>query len=293
MTNKKKRITIGGSDVATIMGVNKYQSPLELWQILTGRRIKEDLSKKESVEAGLLFEEPLTKHFLKEWLGLEFKPENYQWEYKNKDDYRRGTLDYLIDDETMLEIKTAGEYLLKDWEDGVPEYYLWQAYHYMDIFNLKRAYFGALVGGNKFFMHLVERTARVESLITLLREKVAEFYQMVIDDIEPEIILRTVEPAEEKNMDQDVQRLAESYLDLNAQIKTMNGELDTIKTGLREMIGENTVLTGIGVKASYKNYEKETVDWKAIVRDHNIDVDAYKTMSVYSRLDIRKIKEKK
>ena len=292
MTNKKKRITIGGSDVATIMGVNKYQSPLELWQILTGRRIKEDLSKKESVEAGLLFEEPLTKHFLKEWLGLEFKPENYQWEYKNKDDYRRGTLDYLIDDETMLEIKTAGEYLLKDWEDGVPEYYLWQAYHYMDIFNLKRAYFGALVGGNKFFMHLVERTARVESLITLLREKVAEFYQMVIDDIEPEIILRTVEPAEEKNMDQDVQRLAESYLDLNAQIKTMNGELDTIKTGLREMIGENTVLTGIGVKASYKNYEKETVDWKAIVRDHNIDVDAYKTMSVYSRLDIRKIKEK-
>ena len=293
MTNKKKRITIGGSDVATIMGVNKYQNPLELWQILTGRRIKEDLSKKESVEAGLLFEEPLTKHFLKEWLGLEFKPENYQWEYKNKDDYRRGTLDYLIDDETMLEIKTAGEYLLKDWEDGVPEYYLWQAYHYMDIFNLKRAYFGALVGGNKFFMHLVERTARVESLITLLREKVAEFYQMVIDDIEPEIILRTVEPAEEKNMDQDVQRLAESYLDLNAQIKTMNGELDTIKTGLREMIGENTVLTGIGVKASYKNYEKETVDWKAIVRDHNIDVDAYKTMSVYSRLDIRKIKEKK
>lgn len=293
MTNKKKRITIGGSDVATIMGVNKYQNPLELWQILTGRRTKEDISKKESVEAGLLFEKPLTKHFLKEWLGLEFKPENYQWEYKNKDDYRRGTLDYLIDDETMLEIKTAGEYLLKDWENGVPEYYLWQAYHYMDIFNLKRAYFGALVGGNKFFMHLVERTARVESLITLLREKVAEFYQMVIDDIEPEIILRTVEPAEEKNMDQDVQRLAESYLDLNAQIKAMNGELDTIKTGLREMIGENTVLTGIGVKASYKNYEKETVDWKAIVRDHNIDVDAYKTMSVYSRLDIRKIKEKK
>ena len=57
----------------------------------------------------------------------------------------------------IFEAKTASAYKQEVWEEGVPAPYILQVQHYMAVTGAKRTYIAALVGGNHFFYHVVER----------------------------------------------------------------------------------------------------------------------------------------
>ena len=57
----------------------------------------------------------------------------------------------------VFEAKTASAYKQEVWEEGVPAPYILQVHHYMAVTGAKRTYIAALVGGNHFFYHVVER----------------------------------------------------------------------------------------------------------------------------------------
>lgn len=115
-----KKNTIGSSEIATILGLNEYQTPLDLWFEKTGRaERKED-----------------NDHT---WLGRELEPvvaKLYERRSGNaliKPDYMAvmdgaemfsATPDYLHkDNNTIVEIKTSSSRQMKLWEDGnVPDY---------------------------------------------------------------------------------------------------------------------------------------------------------------------------
>ena len=54
---------IGGSDVASIMGLNKYSSPLEVWMEKTGRAETPDISDKPPVYWGVILEDVVADEF--------------------------------------------------------------------------------------------------------------------------------------------------------------------------------------------------------------------------------------
>ena len=58
---------IGGSEAACIVGQNPYMTNVELWEIKTGRRQREDISGKSYVEYGTKAEE-----YLRELFKLDF-----------------------------------------------------------------------------------------------------------------------------------------------------------------------------------------------------------------------------
>ena len=45
----RRRLGIGGSEIGTILGLNKYQTPFDLWLIKTGRKTPDDLSDKPAI----------------------------------------------------------------------------------------------------------------------------------------------------------------------------------------------------------------------------------------------------
>ena len=57
---------IGGSDVASIMGINKYSSPLSVWLIKTGREPSPDLSGNQAAEWGNRLEDVVADKFAEE-----------------------------------------------------------------------------------------------------------------------------------------------------------------------------------------------------------------------------------
>ena len=55
----KRSNYIGGSDAASIIGMNPYRNNVDLWEIKTGRVAQEDISDKPYVRYGTLAEEHL------------------------------------------------------------------------------------------------------------------------------------------------------------------------------------------------------------------------------------------
>ena len=58
-----RKSAIGGSDVATIMHLNKYKSSQDLWREKTGRKEKDNLDNNVAVQRGNKSENLLLEHF--------------------------------------------------------------------------------------------------------------------------------------------------------------------------------------------------------------------------------------
>lgn len=274
---------IGGSDAPTIMEANKWSNPLELWQIKTKRVDKPDLSGKSSIQWGQKLEEIVIKEALAK-LGIdEFDPAKREvW---LEQEYRVGYLDYQISEDHFIEAKTTSQYMEKDWEKGVPEYYLWQIMHYFALTSATRATVACLVGGQELYIHDVHRD---EALIAALLDKEAEFYSYCLNDTEPPMAA----PSEGAvlTLQADVERLAMRYLDLSADSKAIEGEKDVIKKAIQSLVGKDNEQVGSNLRVTYKYNEMTKVDVDRMCAEHNIDVSKYQTKSGYYRLDVRKVK---
>ena len=162
---------IGGSDVSTIIGVNKYKSPLRLWLEKTGRVAQEDISSKEAVEWGNRLEATIRDKFAE--MHPEFDvTESGSTMVSRERPWAHANLDGIIESDDgygILEIKTVGRNREHDWDDGVPDYYVAQVTHYMSVTGWKFAYVAALVAGQHYIEYRIDRddddVSEVESLV--------------------------------------------------------------------------------------------------------------------------------
>ncbi len=102
---------IGGSEARCVLGVNKYQSNVELWELKTGRREAPDLSDNGAVQFGKYAEPRLRELFKQDY--PEFKVDYHEfWMYVN-DEYPfifatlDGELTAADGSRGILEIKTT------------------------------------------------------------------------------------------------------------------------------------------------------------------------------------------
>lgn len=187
---------IGGSDAATVLGLNNYATPYTLWLEKTGRTMPSDLSDNEKVYWGNVLEPVVAQEFAKR------HPELSVWEsdciYVSEDEpFMFASVDAMISDDgvnetAVLEIKTCGERRRSDWDDGVPAYYLAQVNHYLAVTGLTTAYVAVLIGGQEYREYKIERD---ETDIAYLIEKEREFWQMVETDTVPPFVGSSVDNA--------------------------------------------------------------------------------------------------
>jgi putative phage-type endonuclease len=179
---------IGGSDVSSIMGINKYGSPLEVWLEKTGRKQHDDMSGNEAVEWGNRLESMVREKFAEMHpelfvtaVGCTLVARGREWAHANMDGAVRGD-----DGWGVLEIKTVGASRASDWDDGVPDYYLAQVTHYLSVTGWKYAWVAALIGGQ----HYVEfKVVRDEEDVETVEGVVDTFWlEYVKADVMPAIV---------------------------------------------------------------------------------------------------------
>lgn len=138
---KERKNGIGGSDAATIMGLNPYKTNVDLWEEKTGIKAADDISDKPYVQYGTVAEE-----YLRELFKLDFP----QYDVKHEENtiikhpihpFLFASLDgILVDKETgemgILEIKTTNilQSMQKEkWKDKIPDNYYCQILHYLNV----------------------------------------------------------------------------------------------------------------------------------------------------------------
>lgn len=286
---KERTKGIGGSDVATVLGLNPYKTPLELWEEKTGKTAGKDAG--QAAYWGTVLEDVVAKEFSQR-TGMKIQKVNFMLS-KGEDDWMRGNIDRAIVNEQIaktvrvnkpakaaetglmlstdvgLECKTANAFMADKWgpsqedeivsgkvvtEHQIPLYYETQIQWYMAVTGIKKFYVAVLIGGQDFRMYEVQRD---EDVIKAIVEKCRAFwFEKVLANVAPDPI--NVDDIK-KLYSRDNGELKEASNDEAADI----GELRTIKEQIKELqeqekavasrvilaIGEKTGLTIGGQKA--------------------------------------------
>lgn len=182
-----RKTGIGSSDAAAAVGLNPYQSQLELWMVKTGRDArlpKVDPNDDSSpLFWGTLLESFVAAAYTKRTgnrvrkLNSVLRHAEHPWMLANIDREVMGVADVQI-----LECKTTGMNGQKLWRDGVPEYIQLQVQHQLAVTGKQAADVAVLVCGNDFRTYRIQRDDRmIRSLIDLERR----FWHYVETDTPP------------------------------------------------------------------------------------------------------------
>lgn len=297
-----RRKGIGGSDVATVLGLNKYKSVYQLWLEKTGQ-IEVTSAQSEAAYWGNTLEEVVAEEFSKR-TGKKVRRRNRVFEHP-KYPFLRANIDRdIVGENAVLECKTANQYLANEWdEDEIPIQYICQVQHYMNVLNLDYVYFAVLIGGQKFVWKKMERD---QELIDMITEKLVEFWtENVEKGIEPAIdglkatsdfltqrYLDTDESETELNaaFDENIANLAR----LKGDKKIIEENITLLENELKQALGKAEATIGITPNniVSWKKTQSKRLDKKKLAEkypDIATDEDIY-SVSTTKRLTIKKMK---
>jgi len=191
-TDQLQARKIGGSDVATILGLNPYKTPLELWAEKTGRIEPENLDDNEAVEAGNVMEDAiatLTAKRMSRRLGREIKLRRCNLTLSNpKYPWLTAHIDRdVVGEERGVEIKNVGWRMARDWgeqgTDEIPDHYLPQPHTYMLVKDYPVWTVSSYFGGSELRLYEVERDKSMEEVI--VEETHKFWHEHVLKDVEP------------------------------------------------------------------------------------------------------------
>lgn len=236
---ERRRTGIGGSDVAPILGLSPWATPLDIYLEKRG----EAPPKEETEEMlwGNLHEPHIRSEYARR-TGREVAiPEML---VHPKHPFAIANLDGLTRCGRVLEIKTAkrpdgwGE----DGSDEIPEAYALQVQHYLMVSGREVADVAALIAGSDFRLYEVEADRELHEM---LLEAESAFWQRVVDGVPPEP--RTYEeaaalfaraPKAAVEADDEVFGAWTSLVDVRAQIKTLVERESALKAAVACAMGD-------------------------------------------------------
>lgn len=281
---------IGGSDVASIMGLNKYSSPLNVWLVKTGREESPDLSDNQAVEWGNRLEDVVADKFADEHPELQVRRRNATmvsikrpWAFANIDRWvtdGKGNVG-------ILEVKTVGMRRAADWDNGVPLYYLTQVMHYMSVTGYQYAWVAVLIGGQEFREYYIERD---EQDIQAINDAVDTFWRDFVEtDTAPALIGNDPEanallsqhsdPSQEfvSMLDEDVSMLDELQ-EIKDQMDDLKHRKTLIENQIKDLIGDNKGIETETKRITWVRSTRSSFDKKAFDAAHpGITQDYMKT----------------
>ena len=255
-----RRTGIGGSEVAAVLGMSKYASPLEIYLDKVGELPLDRPQHPDLEEAAFwgLAHEPTIARVFAERSGLRvvegpgtLAHVERRWMLANVDRF-------VLDEgestpSSLLEIKTRSAYQLDEWLLSVPDGPALQTHWYLAGTGYRHAHVAALLGGNRLRIHRVERDeGLVEHLVALL----GEFWQGVLDHRPPAVdgseateellghlydvkadAVTVADPAEvlpllerRRELKAREERTADELRDVDNQLKAIAGDAEIVKT---------------------------------------------------------------
>lgn len=196
---------IGGSEAGTVLGMNKYQTNVDLWELKTGRRQAEDLSNKPAVMYGKNAEEHLRELFKLDYPEYQVDYHEFDIFVNDKHPFIFATLDGELTapdgSRGILEIKTTtiqNSNQWDEWDNKIPDSYYVQVLHQMAATGWDFAILKAYIRYHSddeiraTVRHYRVDRKDVQEEIDFLIQQEAIFWQAVKDDKRPPLILPTI-----------------------------------------------------------------------------------------------------
>lgn len=297
---------IGGSDIAKIMGLSRWGTPLKLWAEKTGKLPAPDLSNVEAVEMGTRLEQFVADLFaVKTGKSVRRSPKYYQHpDYP----YMIAHVDRLVTGtDELLECKTCSAFKADEWEgEEIPQEYILQVMWYLGITGRKIGHIAVLIGGQSFKYKQIEFDAE---LFATMVEAAKEFWEHVQEDTPPAImptddetlkdlysehseVMIELYPKDDETA-QAAQTLEDkiAYLqEIKAHIKNYQDEQKEIETTIKDIIKDNLGIKTPKYVVIWKSQSTTKFDTKSFKETHE---DLYKEFALTSSYRVMRIKANK
>jgi putative phage-type endonuclease len=277
---REKQKGIGGSDVATILGLNPYKTAFTLWLEKTGQIEPPNLSGNQAIEWGNILEPVIREKFAKE-TGFEVFENHWVMQHELFDFMVANIDGEVIDpqfkgERGVLEIKTAGERMKDQWNDGPPHHYMLQIQHYLAVLDYSYAYVAVLISGQTFKFFLIERD---DYVIHQIIQAEKDFMEMVENNIAPEISGHRADTeylanefpednGETGELDRALEAFALRYSEIQKQAKLLQEEADYLKNKIKLQAKNFKILKSSEIKINMPTIKKVSFNTKQFEKDH-------------------------
>jgi putative phage-type endonuclease len=276
----ERRKGIGGSDVAGIMGLSPWATPVTVWLDKTGRAAPKEET--EAMRIGTELEDFVARRYTME-TGRTVQRYNTMLH----DGCLLGNLDRLVVKEgekvashkqeirtdTLLECKTSS----REWDYGVPVYYQTQVQHYMGLCPaLKVADVAVLFLGKKHFE--VFRVERDQKVIDYIQRVLREWWERhVVNDEMPKptseadckLLWARSNPGKSVESSEEIAAKIERYRDLKATEKEIKDEIAKTQSDLCAAMGDAEMIcdtTGKPLVTWKSPKDTAKTDWEKLAR---------------------------
>ena len=296
---KLRKNYIGGSDAASVVGANPYQSAYSLWCEKKG--ILPDFQGNMRTEVGAYMEDFVAKKF-EEATGKKVRKSNFSFV---NDDFPWALADidrFVVGEDAILECKTTSELNMKHYKDGdYPDRFFWQVQHYMAVLGKQKAYLAVLIGNSEFRIFEVPRIVEEEIALMMDMEKV--FYGYLNSDNHPPIdgsenTRESLQAQNDNSTEEEPEpadlsgkkQMLDTLGGIEYAIAQLEEQRDAIRNQLIEAIGDSWRGNVEGYEVTYKPVSRRTFDWKKLQKGYpQLDLDPFFKVSVSRSLKIKPI----
>lgn len=290
----RKKLGIGGSDSASVIGLNPYKSAYTLWAEKTGKIPEFDGNM--TTEVGSYLEEFVAQLFTKE-TGKTVRRKNrilvntdYPFAFADVDRL-------VVGEKALLEIKTTNSApaMKKLRKDEFPEQWYCQMTHYLAVSGLEKAYLAVLINCRDFKIFELERD---EAEISALMHEEEKFWNMVQTNTTPladglestAATLSAVFPESESDVVVNItgkERELARYMEISKKIKDLEAAKEEIANNIKAFLGEAGKGESDQYMVSWKSTESRRFDSKRFSLDHpELDITGYYKTSKYRAFKI-------
>ena len=264
---------IGGSDIAAILGLSRFKTPLQVWAEKTGNLVPEDISHKMHVRLGNKLEATVCELFTEETGKAVALAPNVLFHPKYP--YLRGRLDRtVVGENAVLEAKTTSAWNAKQWEgEEIPAEYILQTHWYMELGGFDRGYVACLVGNQGFHVKTLTRDDALQQEMVI---KAVDFWTRYI---EPKVMPSVVtsrdadtlyglfpmgDDGEAVHLDDKANALIESIQAMKEDGKALESQQEKAENELRLLLGEHSAGVTDKFKVTWKNQQTNRIDLKKL-----------------------------
>ena len=310
---KERKKGIGGSDVACVLGLNKYKSAFALYNEKKSEEL--DDYDNEAMRIGRDLEDYVASRFT-EKSGIKVRNENAILINEDFPFIRANVYRLCVGVKAGLECKTASTWNAKSFGKGeFPVNYYTQCVAYMAVTGLPDWYLAVLVMGKEFKIYRLTRDENcdcpewcecavyvgddeIEALVSACRSFWCEHIEKnvppaVFNSNDDEAITEACNPDSEQEIDMT------GYLDKLATLTDLKRQIDELTAQKKQIEGEVKMFMGDhgrgyadGYRVSFTKQSRTTYDWR-LFKENNpkIDLTPYKKTTESTRLSIKEVDE--
>ena len=287
---KGRQTGIGGSEIAAIVGLNQYRTPMQVWESKVNPVQDEETS--QPAYWGTVLEDVVAKEYA---LRTGNKVQRLTKQMRHPDfDFAIANIDRAVINpdisgnvrwkdgklttDRILECKTANGFMAKQWgeagTDSVPDAYLIQCQWYMGVTGASVCDLAVLIGGQDFRIYTILRD---DDLINDLLIQGAAFWELVQSRTEPDPVnypeavkkWAKSDPSLSVQADDSLIDDLEQIQGIKAQVKELEAQEDVLKARVLVAMQDAETLLYQGVKvATCKTQTRTSFDAKTFEKDH-------------------------